>query len=127
MATGKKTGGRTKGTPNKKTRDVIEKLEALGCDPIEGMARLALQAEEDGDKSLAARMYSELAVYVAPKRKAIEQTVVNELEGTTREELEANYQEAMRQVIKEYEAMSETEKQAFLEPESNILTGSGVE
>lgn len=30
------------GTPNKQTTDVITKLAALGCDPIEGMARIAL-------------------------------------------------------------------------------------
>ena len=38
MALGFKTGGRTKGTPNRRTAEVSEKLEALGCDPIEGMA-----------------------------------------------------------------------------------------
>ena len=37
-----KTGGRQAGTPNKRTLDVIAKLEALGCDPIEGMARIAM-------------------------------------------------------------------------------------
>jgi hypothetical protein len=113
MATGKKTGGRTKGTPNKKTQDVLAKLEALECDPIEGMARLAQQAEGEGDKSLAARLYAELAPYTAPKRKAIEQTIRNE-EGASREELEANYQEEMRQVIKEFQAMPEAEQQALM-------------
>jgi hypothetical protein len=116
MATGKKTGGRKAGTPNRKTLDVIEKLEALDCDPISAMARIAQQAEEEGDKSLAARMYSELAVYVAPKRKAVEQTIKHEDERT-KEEVEANYQEAMRQVIAEYEAMPEAEKQALMRTE----------
>ena len=37
-----KTGGRQKGTPNKATQTVAEKLDALGCDPIEGMARIAM-------------------------------------------------------------------------------------
>ena len=40
MGRGYKTGGRTSGTPNRKTQAVIDRLEALGCDPIEGMARL---------------------------------------------------------------------------------------
>jgi hypothetical protein len=39
---GERRGGRKKGTPNKLTQDVMAKLEALGCDPIEGMARIAL-------------------------------------------------------------------------------------
>ena len=40
---GEYRGGRAKGTPNKATLDVQAKLAALGCDPFEGMARLALQ------------------------------------------------------------------------------------
>lgn len=42
-----KTGGRQKGTPNKRTQEIQEKLEKLGCDPIEGLARIAKQAEQD--------------------------------------------------------------------------------
>jgi hypothetical protein len=37
----KKVGGRAKGAPNKLTREAIEILERLGCNPIEGMARIA--------------------------------------------------------------------------------------
>ena len=70
MALGRKTGGRVKGTPNKTTVAVTERLEAIGCDPIEGMARIAMDIKTPID--LRARMYSELAQYVAPKRKAIE-------------------------------------------------------
>ena len=72
MAQGKKTGGRREGTPNKRTQEIIEKLEALGCDPVEGMAKLA--ADENNSAELRGRMYAELAQYVAPKRKAIEHT-----------------------------------------------------
>jgi len=39
-----KTGGRAKGTPNKKTQDVIDRLKELNCDPIEGMAKIAMNA-----------------------------------------------------------------------------------
>ena len=70
MARGFKSGGRTKGTPNKKTQEVVERLEALGCDPIEGMARIAMN--EANPLELRGRMFAELAGYVAPKRKAIE-------------------------------------------------------
>ena len=72
---GKREGaGRKAGTPGKKTLDIAIKLNELGCDPIEGMARIAIQAMEEGDMTLAGNMYKELAQYVAPKRKAIEVT-----------------------------------------------------
>ena len=70
MAAGCRIGGRQKGTPNKATADIAARLEALGCDPIEGMARLAL--DEENSPELRGKMFSELAQYVAPKRKAIE-------------------------------------------------------
>lgn len=70
MALGKKTGGRVAGTPNRRTQDVIERLAALNCDPIEGMARIAI--DEANAPELRGRMFAELASYVAPKRKAVE-------------------------------------------------------
>lgn len=70
MAKGKKTGGRVAGTPNKRTEDVIARLGALGCDPIEGMARIAMDATSTPE--LRGRMYAELAQYVAPKRRALD-------------------------------------------------------
>lgn len=94
----RKTGGRKKGTPNKKTQEVIERLKELNCDPIEGMARIAMnditcsvcegagKIDEEGCEpcygsgkllstiELRGQMYKELAQYVAPKRKAVELT-----------------------------------------------------
>lgn len=70
MAKGTKTGGRQKGTPNRATADVRGRLQELGCDPIEGMARIAMDMENSAE--LRGRMYAELACYIAPKRKAIE-------------------------------------------------------
>ncbi len=65
-----KTGGRAKGTPNKRTQSVTEKLAALGCDPIEGLAKIAMDRKNRIE--LRAAMYKELAQYIVPKRKAIE-------------------------------------------------------
>jgi len=67
-----KTGGRKKGTPNKATQTITEKLEALNCDPLEGMAKIAKQAMAEGEMALAGQMFKELAQYVAPKRKSVE-------------------------------------------------------
>lgn len=40
--TGKKWGGRQKGTPNKTTLDLLSQLKAVGCDPLMGMAEIAI-------------------------------------------------------------------------------------
>jgi len=70
MALGRKTGGRVAGTPNKRTQEVMERLDALGCGPIEGMAKIAM--DQSNPPELRGRMFAELAQYVAPKRKAVE-------------------------------------------------------
>jgi hypothetical protein len=70
MAKGHKTGGRTAGTPNRKTQEISALLDSLGCDPIEGMAKIAMN--ESHTPELRGRMYAELAQYVYPKRKAVE-------------------------------------------------------
>jgi len=90
---------RRKGIPNKKSVEIADKLAALGCDPIEGMARIARDCEDafasrlaelnNGenveipglykDLTLAGQMYKELAQYVAPKRKAVEMSVSGSL------------------------------------------------
>lgn len=51
-------------------RDVAARLRELGCDPIAGMVRLA--QGENLPPILRARMFAELATYVAPRRKAME-------------------------------------------------------
>ena len=104
---GERRGGRQRGTPNRATLAVAERLAALGCDPIEGMARLAL--DPTNAPELRARMFAELAQYVAPKRKAIEASgpdgepiehsvrhgVAAELEHLSLEELQARLAERM--------------------------------
>jgi len=67
-----KTGGRAKGTPNKKTQLVQQQMEDLGFDPIESMIEISKLAMADKDYSLAGQMAKELAQYIYPKRKAIE-------------------------------------------------------
>jgi hypothetical protein len=65
-----KTGGRQRGTPNRKTDELAAKLAKLGCDPIEGLARIAMAAETVPE--LKVRCYAELAGYIHAKRKAVE-------------------------------------------------------
>lgn len=55
MAKGKKTGGRTKGTPNKATADVKAMARAYGPSVIEGLARLFKEADSDAAKISAGK------------------------------------------------------------------------
>jgi hypothetical protein len=70
-------------------RDVSARLRALGCDPIEGMAILAM--DKGNSPELRGRMFSELAQYEYPKLKAIEHSgVISRDESTSgRESLRA--------------------------------------
>ncbi len=52
------------------TRNPIDRLAALNCDPLEIMAKIAM--DEANDIKLRASMAKELASYVAPKRRAVE-------------------------------------------------------
>jgi len=81
MALGRKTGGRVAGTPNKRTQEVMERLDALGCDPIEGMARIAMV--EANAPEWRGRMFAELAEYVAPKREAVEHSAEDGMASVT--------------------------------------------
>ena len=95
-----KTGGRKRGTPNRRTADIQEKLAAMGCDPIAGMAAIA--TDEKQDIALRAAMYKELAQYVAPKRKAVEMSGVDGGELTLAELVLDSYElekTPMRQVV----------------------------
>jgi hypothetical protein len=62
--------GRRAGIPNKRTQAVADLLAEMECDPIAGMAQIALDANNPIE--LRAMMYAELAQYVAPKRRAVE-------------------------------------------------------
>jgi hypothetical protein len=65
-----KTGGRVKGVG--KRESVAEICQRLGCDPFEGMVKLAQDIK--APKPLRARMFAELASYLAPKLRAVEHT-----------------------------------------------------
>lgn len=74
MAYGKKTGGRQKGTPNKDTKALCDRIAERypGWDPVEAMAEIARDEQNDVMIRLAA--LKEIAQYIHPKRKAIEHT-----------------------------------------------------
>ena len=115
MALGKKTGGRRPGSVNKRTLDVQQKLEALNCDPISAMARLAIKAEADGDLPLAARMYTELAPYLSPKKRSVEVTNADDWDRFSRAELESQYKAVLRKEVRQFQALPDAEKAEYLE------------
>lgn len=57
--------GRRKGTPNKITREVAQQLADLGCNPVEGLALIAMN--DKAEDAIRVRCYSELLEYVKPK------------------------------------------------------------
>ncbi len=85
-----KTGGRQKGTPNKRTSAIEAMLKRKGCDPLEFLADVVVGKTKvplthitsktgklvtiKGLPTLDQRLSAarELAQYIAPKRKAIE-------------------------------------------------------
>ena len=69
-APGERRGGRRKGTPNRATMLVRERLAELGCDPVAGLAAIAM--DEANGLELRARCYSDLLSFSAPKPKSIE-------------------------------------------------------
>lgn len=105
-----KAGGRTKGTPNKSTREIQELAEKLECNPFEILLHFAkgdfeaLGYEEHQTKAIAGGgMTEELTIspelraqsaeracqYLYPKRKAIEMEIQIEEPTFSDEELEA--------------------------------------
>jgi hypothetical protein len=96
MAKGIKTGGRKKGSLNKVNQTVIEKLEALGCDPIEGMATIARLSMAAEDYATALNAFKDLAQFVAPKRKSVEMTTHVTYEDRVRSMSEDELNEELR-------------------------------
>ncbi|OFZ20071.1 MAG: hypothetical protein A2X94_09155 [Bdellovibrionales bacterium GWB1_55_8] len=82
-----KTGGRKKGTPNKRTVGLQEALESHGLDVVGQLAALLPQLEVEQRASVLI----DLMGFLFPKRKAIESTVVSaeeiSLEGMNIEEI----------------------------------------
>jgi len=70
---GKRQGsGRPTGSPNKRSKEIQERLDAMDVDPIEGMAMIA--SDPTVTPELKFQCFKELAQYVAPKRKSIDMT-----------------------------------------------------
>ena len=65
-----KTGGRQKGTPNRATLMLKEKLDDLGCDPLVELAKIGMNPKIPIE--IRVRCFIEIASYVYPKRKPVD-------------------------------------------------------
>ena len=70
MAIGKKTGGRTKGTPNRKTQEIVEKAEASGLMPLDFMLSVLRDERQTFDNRMWAA--EKAAPYVHAKLASVE-------------------------------------------------------
>ena len=67
-----KTGGRVKGTPNKKTSAVLEIVEASGYSPINRLLEMAQEAYDEGNEEREIAIIGRLMPYVYAQRKPID-------------------------------------------------------
>ena len=73
--TRQKTGGRIKGTPNRRTQALQEKLSDLNYCPLESLVMIARQAEAASNWPLAVDCAKALMPFAFAKRKSIEHSV----------------------------------------------------
>lgn len=83
MAKGQKTGGRSKGTPNRRTvarrQGVEDLLERYAYDPLEAM--IAEASDQNVDPEVRRSLHMAIAPYVYPKLKTVEAKVTSELQS----------------------------------------------
>jgi hypothetical protein len=73
---GSRTGaGRRKGSLNRRSADLVDRLNKMGVDPAIKLAQLALKAESSGDDELAVEANKALLPYTYPKLRVIEADV----------------------------------------------------
>jgi len=92
MAAGKKTGGRTKGTLNRRTaaiKAVMDEGALEGITPLEVMLGAMRDAWEKGDKAQAANFAKDAAPYLHPRLANVQHSgdAENPVETVTRIEL----------------------------------------
>ena len=77
-ATRTKTGGRTKGTPNKATREVKDLAQRYAPDALKELARLAREAESESARVSAIKELLDRAYGKAPQAITANVTMTHE-------------------------------------------------
>lgn len=70
MAHGRKTGGRKKGTPNKVSLEIREKIQEIIYDEMENISS-ALESVRESNPSMYLNIVVKLLNYVLPKKKDV--------------------------------------------------------
>jgi len=68
-----KTGGRQKGTPNRATVSLREKVAARGYDPIDELITVLRNPKTSLEKRI--QIHLEICPYIYPKRKPVDQSI----------------------------------------------------
>ena len=66
---GERRGGRAPGTPKKRPRYFIDRLDDLDCDPLQALVEIA--CDPATDIALRARIWADLMLYLYPRRKSV--------------------------------------------------------
>jgi hypothetical protein len=72
--------GRPPGSLNRRSQELAAKLKELNCEPAEGLARIGMAAEAEGDNNLAARCYDALMPYCWAKLRIQELEIVESVD-----------------------------------------------
>ena len=81
--------GRKLGQANLSTQQIADKLALLGCDPLEGLAKIS--ADLNNPVELRTKVLIELVQYIHPKRRAVE-TIITDATMPKEEEVKAKLQ-----------------------------------
>lgn len=99
----KRYGGRTKGVPNKQTRNLFQICADLGCNPFEEMIKIAMDPAHD--RSFDA--LKEVSQYLYPKRKSLEHSgnVSPEVLDASEQVTELNKEDQIKLLEQELKAL----------------------
>jgi hypothetical protein len=92
MATGKKTGGRSKGTPNRTTAETKELLQKIVNKEIDSLSLLLEQLEPNE----RVNALSKLLPYIVPKQNEVKAEITNTDKNMTSEEREKRISELIK-------------------------------
>ena len=85
--------GRKLGQANLSTQQIADKLAMLGCDPLEGVAKIS--ADMNNPVELRTKVLIELVQYIHPKRRAVE-TIVTDVTTPKEEDVKARLDQLIK-------------------------------
>lgn len=97
-----KSGGRVAGTPNKRTKFLVEAFEAQGYSPVTELVKALQHLSLPNDAIQIATLNLRLIEFLYPKRKAIDFVVESD-----KEEIEKEANEFLERHRRNLEAMKE--------------------